>query len=185
MNNKIKELKLDLKKHNIDRSIIESKIQDECDKIFNDSFKLAKVIDNAQSASEFQYNEHGEIESWFRFHELTEYSEFKIEFENWLQDNHCMGVDWVNDCLLYRQGESLIIHDDSRYKRDNGVWLNQKCVIEESEYRDESGEVDENKRNYLIEKYMEKTGYFPGVFRVDQHGNVFHVNTVNELKGTK
>jgi hypothetical protein len=33
------------------------------------------------------------------------------------------------------------------------------------------------KRNRLIKAHMEKTGCFPGVFRADDHGNVFPVNT--------
>ena len=59
----------------------------------------------------------------------------------------------------------------------NGVWLNSKCIIEESSYTDDDGEVNETKRNALIEAYMDKSGFFPGVFRTDSHGNVFAIKT--------
>jgi hypothetical protein len=75
------------------------------------------------------------------------------------------------------QGECLIIQDDTRH--DNGVWLSGKCIIDEVDYTDHTitGKVDTRKRNELIESWMEKNGYFPGVFRCDCYGNVYHVNT--------
>ncbi len=91
-----------------------------------------------------------------------------------MREYHFVDTDWKNDTLSMSQGESIIIQDDTR--RDNGVWLNGKRVIDESEYKVD-GEVDETNRNRLIEAYMTETGFFPGVFRCDSHGNIFLVNT--------
>lgn len=177
MNTKIETLLAELNDNCRNADAIKAKLQKEYDKVFDDSKALAKAIANAENASMYQIGEDGEVESWFRFSGLSDFHECREYFETWLLESHCMMVDWDNDCFLYSQGESLIIQDDARNRRDNGVWLSGKQIIEESEYRDDDGEVDESKRNELIEAWMEKNGYFPGVFRVDNYGNVSHVNT--------
>lgn len=177
MNTKIETLLAELNDNCRNADAIKAKLQKEYDKVFDDSKTLAKAIANAESASEYQLDEYGEVESWFRFAGLSDFQECREYFETWLMESHYMRVDWDNDCFLYSQGESLIIQDDSRNRSDNGVWLGHKQLIAESDYRDEDGEVDEAKRNALIEAWMEKNGYFPGVFRVDSYGNVSPVNT--------
>jgi len=163
---------------------IKLKLQKEYNKYFDSNQELQKVLANAESATEYQLDEMGEIESWFRANILEDFSDCREYFENYLSETNCMRVDWVNSCLLNSQGDSLIIQDDCRHRRDNGVWFGHKQVISQSDYWSEeeylnntSGEIDTEKRNQLIEQYMEKTGYFLGVFRVDRNGNVFLVNT--------
>jgi len=182
VNSKIKNLLLELESTRTSRESIESKLQLEYDAVFNDSKTLAKAISNAENASEYGTDENGEIYSWYRFAGLSDYADCRTYFENWLSETHCMGVDWDNDCLTLNQGESFIIQDDSDRSRDNGIYLNSKCIINESEYRDESGDVDEIKRNKLIEKHMTDSGFFPGVFRVTRYGDVFSVNTQKGVK---
>ena len=177
MNKKIENLLAELSSNTKHATSIKAKLQAEYSAMFDDSKALQKAIANAEQASEYQMGEDGEIESWFRFGGLSDFQECREYFETWLQETHGMRVDWDNDCLLNFQGEALIIQDDSRNRRDNGVWLSGKLVISESDYLDESNEVDEAKRNGLIEAWMESNGYFPGVFRVDYYGNVFFVNT--------
>ncbi len=182
MNKRIEALTESLKalesEHSAKSERLRESLQSAWDEVFNDSGKLRKAIENAEQANEYQFNAYGEIESWYRFADLSDFAECREYFEAWLGETHCMTVDWNNDCLLYSQGDdNLIIQDDTRYGRDNGVWLNGECVIPESDYKTEDGEVDTVKRNALIEAHMERTGHFPGVFRADQHGNVFHVNT--------
>lgn len=182
MNSKINGLKATLAESHGNCESIQKKIQAEYNKVFDDSKTLAKAISNAESASMYQQGYDGEIESWFRFDGLREFQECRDEFEAWLSDNYCMRVDWDNDCLLVSQGDdNLIIQDDSYRSRDNGVWQSGKRVIAESEYRNEGDDVDEEKRNALIEAHMEKTGYYPGVFRVTQHGDVFEVSTLKKV----
>jgi hypothetical protein len=177
MNQRIEELEGMIAACAAEESGIKAMLQVEYNKVFDDSKALTKAISDAQSSSEYQTDRYGEIQSWFRFSGLSDYAHCREYFETWLYETHCMDVDWDSDCFLMNQGESLIIQDDSRHKHDNGVWLNSKQVVSESDYTDEDGNVDTEKRNRLIEEYMEQTGYFPGVFRCDQYGNVFHVNT--------
>lgn len=175
MNSKIKELQEKLNGLYNDKQSIIGKLQLEYNKVFDDSKTLEKAIANAEQASMYQFDEYGEVQSWYRFDGLKEFKDCKEYFEIWLSENHNMTVNWDNDCLLYSQGESLIIQGS--HGRDNGVWLGSKRVIDEKEYKDDNGKVDIEKRNELIEKYMEKSGYFPGVFRTDYYGNVYPVNT--------
>jgi len=97
----------------------------------------------------------------------------KQAFSDYLSE-HCIYVDWDAELLCMSEGDALTIQTDTR--RDNGVYMSHKCVIPESEYKVD-GEVCETTRNALIEDYMEKTGYYPGVFRIDYDGNVYPVNT--------
>lgn len=173
MNNKIKELQAKLLESKADIAAIDRLIQLEYNKVFDDSTKLKNAIKNAENSSEYQVNCYGEIESWWRFRDLSDYTEARDYLDNWFSD-YCIVVDWENECLLVSQGESIIIQDDTRH--DNGVWLNGKCIIKESEYKLDN-EVNEDKRNELIEIWMDKNGFFPGVFRVDSYGNVFPVQT--------
>ena len=182
MNRKIRELTEKLAEvetlRTSEAAKIKVELQDHYNKVFDDSKELEKAILNAQDASMYQCGAYGEIESWYRWSGLSDFSECREYFVEWLAENHCMRVDWGNDCLLSPQGDDcLIIQDDTRHGRDNGVWENGKCVISEDVYKEDGEDVDEEKRNSLIEAHMTRTGYFPGVFRVDQHGNVTYVNT--------
>ena len=145
-------------------------------KIFDNDKQLQKDIINAQNASEYQGGEDG-IYSWYRVKtNLKDYEQCKEYIEEYVSENSCLRIDWENQCFMNWLGDdNIIIQDDTR--RNNGVWQGQKCIIPESEYKNDDGEVNTEKRNELIEAYMEKSGYFPGVFRVDYHGNIFHVKT--------
>lgn len=180
MNNKIRELqtKLEAAESNakLTANTLRQQLQSEYDKVFDDSKELTKVISNAESASEYQLGEYGEVESWYRWHGLSDFLDCREYFETWLSSNYCMRVDWQNELLIVSHGDdNIMIQDDTR--QDNGVWQSGKLIIKEESYRDEDGEIDEDKRNALIEAHMERTGHFPGVFRVTQYGDVFFINT--------
>ena len=180
MNKKIEALREQLEQPSGDIQRIQKKMQEEYNKVFDDSKSLAKDIANAESASMYQLDESGEVESWFRFDGLDDIPEDAREFfDTWLSENHCMRVDWDNSCFLYSQGESITINDDG------DVFLGHKCVIHARDYRseDRDTDTDELERNRLIEAYMERSGYFPGVFSVDRHGNVFYVDTKPKAEG--
>ncbi len=103
----------------------------------------------------------------------------------WLID-YCCYLD--DDRIVMTYGPSIIIeregdvYDQDSHKRivTSGEYkarmLNSEagCCDDEPEY----DEVDDDiRRNALIEAYMEKNGYFPGVYRIDHHGNIFPVDT--------
>lgn len=180
MNKTIERLSKELDNFNQDYSSQRTKIKDKLqvayNKLFENDKALEKALTDFESATEYDADEHG-IYRYFRYNGLDDIPEDAREYlQNYL-DDMCITIDFENSCFMSYEGDSFIIQDDSRSKRDNGVWFNHNQVIEETEYTNEDNEVDESKRNALIEAYMEKTGYYPGVFRIDYHGNVSFVNT--------
>jgi hypothetical protein len=173
--NKIKELNNRLEDIKSNKNEIETELQLAWNEVFDDLSSIKDIVSKLESSNEYSLNGYGEINQWVSFYGIGDFKDCMSYFENYMMDNHFVNVDWENDVLSSSQGESLIIQDDT--KRDNGVWLNGKLVICGNEYKDD-GEVNETVRNELIEQYMEKTGYYPGVFRVDSHGNVFPVSTL-------
>lgn len=173
MNATIKKLHAKLQTIQGDVCEIENQLQTAYNKAFDKDKAIKSVMAELEASQDFICDQYGEISSYVHF-DLSDYQDCKEYFVNYMRDSLFVSVDFQNDCLTYGQGESMIIQDDTRH--DNGVWLSGKCVIDESEYK-QDGDVDEVKRNSLIEAYMERTGYFPGVFRCDSHGNVFLVDT--------
>lgn len=177
---RIEELNRMLAQNNVRSAQVAEKLhadlQAEWSKLFARDKTLERALTALDSASEYAMDEHGEIYRWYRWSALADIPHDAREyFEAYVQDQACATIDWDNECLQAHEGESIVIQDE--HGRDNGVWLASKCIIDESSYRDEAGEVDEAKRNALIEAHMKRSGYFPGVFRITQHGDVYFVNT--------
>jgi hypothetical protein len=155
-------------------SEIEHNLQLMYNELFDNSKVVKDMISKVQDSNDYYTDEYGEVCQWVHV-DLGDFKPSQSYFSDYMLREHFITVDFTNDTLSMSQGESIFIQNDTRH--DNGVWFNRKCIIKESDYKDEeTNEVDEAKRNELIEKYMEKTGCFPGVFRIDYHGNVFPVN---------
>ncbi len=176
MNSTIANLNVKKLKVASENAAIEMQLQAEYNKVFKDSQEIKELIAQLEQSNKYTLDEYGEIESFVRVR-LNDYTDCSQYLAEYLSDCHCIQVDFDNQVLTSSQGESITIQDDSRRKTDNGIWLNSKQIINETAYLDDDNEVDEVKRNELIEAYMERTGYFPGVFRVDYYGNVSLVNT--------
>lgn len=85
----------------------------------------------------------------------------------YLEENYFVRCDFENDCITYCIGPCLIINEDGDVlDQDSGKW-----IIKSNDYENES------KLYELIEDYMEDTGCFPSVVRMDRYGNAFYVNT--------
>lgn len=81
-------------------------------------------------------------------------------------------VDYQNDCLLMDIGPAILInHEGDVLDQDSGKW-----IISKNDYE------TEEQRNELIESYMNKSGYFPAIIKIDYHGNANYVNTQNLSK---
>jgi hypothetical protein len=93
--------------------------------------------------------------------------------QEYMRENFCVEIDFKNDVLMSCIGPCIIINDDGDILDEEA----NKWIIKKSDYRNEENELDIKLRNELIEKYMEKSGYFPSVVSVDRHGNAFFVNT--------
>lgn len=163
----MKELKLALQRCVEETDRIKGLIQEEYNKVFDKDTYVQTAIKALESGGEYTTDKYGEIQRWIRF-ETEKYKGCLDELSNYLSENHCMYLDSVNDCIQSSEGESLIINDDG------DIFLGNKVVIDSNEYETES------ERNRLIEEYMEKSGYYPGVFRHDRYGNVSLVNTKGE-----
>lgn len=182
MNSKIKALNKKLSEVAGNAADIETQLQVEWNKVFDDMTQLRKAVNALECSDDYATNEYGDIISWTRF-DTSDFKDCQNYLKEYMRDSYCVDVDFQNDALSMSHGDdNLIIQDDSRHSRDNGVWQSHKQIIAESDYKTEDGEIDETKRNELIEAYMEKTGHFPGVYRIDYHGNVFSVNTAKGRK---
>lgn len=173
MNTKINALNKKLDQLSVDSGAIQTELQNAWNEVFDDMPQLREKFVELDNSQEYGLDEYGNIISWVRFI-TSPFQDSLTYLGNWFSE-HGVYLDAENDALTQSHGDdNLIIQDDTR--RDNGVWQSRKLIISESEYRDD-GETDTTKRNALIEAHMKKTEYFPGVFRVDSHGNVFSVKT--------
>jgi hypothetical protein len=126
--------------------------------------KLAKELARLEDSNQYGSNENG-IYRWIRA-SLPEIAEREREyFENWLAATTCAYIDWENDAIYTYEGDAIVINEDG------DVFMEHKLIIRRKEYESDA------ERNKLIEAYMEKTGYFPGVFRMTQYGDIWPVNT--------
>lgn len=175
---------------------VKSGLQAAYNEVFASSPVVKAIIDKIECGNPdgYQRDASGDIEAYYKIGTLTEFSEEpRPYFEEYLADRVCAHVDWDNDAAIVWLGDdNLCIQDDSRNVRDNGVWQGHKMIIKETEYReydfvnDCTGDVDEVKRNALIEAHMERTGCYPNVFHVTQYGDVYCVDTRSpEAKAAK
>lgn len=148
---------------------IKAALQEEWNKAFDADKDLQSAITELESSNNWISGEEG-IERYVRWHDLATYADCREFLEAYLSEQ---AIYLEEEALTTSEGPSLIINDDGDvYDQDS-----RKTVVRRADYLDDEGEEDESKRNALIEAWMEKSGYFPGVFRQDRHGNVFHVNT--------
>ena len=96
----------------------------------------------------------------------------------YLSEDYNVRADFKNGVALYDIGPCIVIdaEDGDIYDQDS-----HKVIIKRDEYLRENGEgrgtEDHELRNRLIEAYMEKTGYFPSVVKMDRYGNAYYVDT--------
>jgi hypothetical protein len=177
MNKKINELNNVLQAADASIEEIRSQLQLAWNDVFKDMTALKDAEASVAQSSDFAWDAHGEIVSWIRF-DLTPFEDCKEYFANYMREYSYVEVDFKNDILTYSQGPSIVINEDSDvYDQDSG-----KFILKRKDCLDDDGAFDETKRNALIEEYMEKQGYFPGVFSSDHYGNVFSVSTITKAK---
>jgi hypothetical protein len=145
--------------------------------VFENDTELQASVDELMESNEYGINEYSEIYSWCRvdIDRYKELGDYIIEaLQEWLNESHCIYIDTENDAFTYNQGDDNITIND-----DGDIFEGNKLIIDSNEYKDvDDDDAREALRNELIENHMAKTGYFPGVFSVDRHGNVFSVSTI-------
>lgn len=154
------------------RADIEGKIQSALNIQFKDWKVLQDAIKALDTTSDYGSDEGG-IYSWVRF-ETSEVPEHTRDYLDAYLSDYGIHLDYKNDSLMSFQGECITVQDDTRF--DNGVYDSHQLIIDPSEYT-ENGDIDEDKRDYLIETYMDKTGCYPGVFHVTRNGDVYLIPT--------
>jgi len=161
----IQELKEKLEKNQNARNAIETELQAEYDKIYNDSNVVKQMIRDVEDSRDYQFGYYGDIESWVS----VDLSPFKgeIQYLSEYLSEYFVNVDEQNELLTMNLGNDNIL-----INHEGDVFQEGKLIVDCSEYG-----TSEKKMNKLIEEHMEETGYFPGVFRTDYHGNVFLHNT--------
>ena len=143
---------------------IQERIQAEYNRLFKKDKTIQDAIKALECGGEYTTDESGEIQRWVRF-ETSNYKDCLDALGEYLSENHFMYLDAKNDCIQTNEGESLVINEDG------DVFLGHKVVIDSDTYS------DTKERNRLIEEYMERSGYFPGVFEQSRNGDVWLVNT--------
>lgn len=177
MNKTIKALNKKLAATQGDASAIEAKLQTAYNEVFDKNEEIQKAIREVQTSQEYAWDNYGEICQYIRFY-ANDFKDCQEYLKNYLRENHYIEIDFQADILTYSQGFNIVINEDGDvYDQDS-----DKFFIKKNDYRNDDGELDTDKRNELIEAYMEERGYFPGVFSSDRYGNVFAVNTQAKKK---
>lgn len=178
MNNQIETIKrrlLDLTLANRDaESKMTEQLQTELNKVFDASEAVQAIAKLTEGKPDgYTTNEAGEIESWYRIHNLeairTEFGQYMHYLEVYLNELTCGYVDFKNEAFIQSEGDDNIVINE-----DGDVFQGHKVIIDSKDYESKA------QRNALIEKHMESTCYFPGVFREDHYGNLTLVSTVTK-----
>lgn len=170
MNKKIQGLLNKLNTQAIEASATEIELQEAYNEVFNAMPLLSEVVTKLEESREYTWDGE-EIARWIRF-DASDFQDCGEYFRAYMRDVHCTDVHFEHDALTMRVGPSIVIDDDGDvYDQDSG-----KFIVSKSDYTAD-GEKDYVKRNALIEAYMERTGYFPGVFESDRHGNMSKIDT--------
>lgn len=170
MNSQINALKARYDSLEVDQAQISMELQIEYDKVFAAMPFIQDAVTKLESSTDYTWSD-GDIASYLRI-DLSDFRTCREYFDTYMRDTHCVDIDWNNDCLLYNQGPCIVINDGDVLDQESNEWF-----IGKDAYKDDDGHLDLPKRNALIEAYMERTGYYPGVFETDGHGNISFVNT--------
>lgn len=166
---------------------IRGAIQAELNKKYNSWHELQEMIRKLRDFDGVSYyvEEFDNVEARCRFDVLRSIPYAERDFlEDYLAD-HDIYVDWYPPTLTVSLGsDQILIVDSAIFAVDRGVYQSGEKIIPESDYLGDGGEVDEERRNALIEAHMERTGFYPGVFLCSHHGNsLYPVSTLP--KGVK
>lgn len=148
--------------------LITADLQVEYNKLFSKHRKLQAAIKALDKSNKLELDEADEVFQWVRL-DLSQFSAESLPFlKSYLNDDLSIEIDIPHENLKYRLGPSLIINADNGDVYDQDA---DKNVLEGSDYTSKA------ERNALIETYMKRTGYYPGVYVVDREGSVKHINT--------
>jgi len=173
--NQFKEMSTELKNlqsvHSSEVQTIEERALELMAKKLDKNKKLKSAIKKLESSKDLCSTEDEYFSCWIRFN-ASDYIDTDSElekrtFDRYLAENYFANIDCNNDALMMSIGPCILINDEGDVlDQDSGKW-----VIQNTDYETES------ERNKLIEKYMEKHGYFPSVISCDRYDNAYYMNT--------
>lgn len=114
----------------------------------------------------FQWTNCGEIEEWAIVPGVDEIDEELREAFREHASQLGFNVDFEQGILL-----NLLSNEEITVNEDGDVFEGSKLIIHRDNYDNEM------ERNAQIETHMARTGYFPGVFLTDRHGNITPIDT--------
>ena len=150
---------------------LEYQLRDEYRRVFGFDRELQEAIGKLNCYERVEYGcEENGYYAWIRCYVSEFDTKTDLSLVDALNDylsDHGMEFDAENDALKMNIGGRLVVVDSGDVlDSETG-----RTIIARSAYADEA------ERNALIEAWMEKNGYFPGVFSQDIHGNVFAIDT--------
>lgn len=166
MNDTIEKLEKQKERYEKLAEDVQSKIQTEFNAKFNKDKYIQELIKTIQNSDQYWTNEMGDICHGIYNIDLEKYSNNYYELGEYLSDEHFINLDFNPGSTLYENlgSEEIII------QRDGIVFIGSKLMLNDFDYN------SEQERNQLIEEYMEKSGYFPGVF-LDCNGHLTLIDT--------
>jgi len=165
LNNKLDELKSESNK-------IEAELQRSWNLVFEDLHAIRAGILALDTSNKYVFSGHGDIIAIADF-DTDAFKDCQEYFTQYMSDIHFVEVDFSNGVISTMVGPSFVINDDGDvYDQEN-----DRLFVSMDEYVGDDGVADIDKRDNMIESYMESEGFYPGVFETDRSGNVKLVNT--------
>lgn len=171
MNNKINALNQKLGGCLEVQAETEVELQTAWNEVFKDLTVIKDAVSLLEQSKEYVWDKHGEIVTWVRF-DLKPFANNRSYFASYMREEYYVEVDYDSDTLTQSVGTYIIVNDEGVYDSDS-----QKTILKPGDYRDEDGKTDIVARNALIEKYMESSGCYPGVFKSDYYSNLTLIDT--------
>ena len=142
--------------------------------------KALSKLEGTQQLTSMEYDEY--YYQWTRFDadtilpSIEEFGEtihnLALEsFREYIDNFGCYSYDEKSECIVSCIGPAIIINEDGEIlDQDSNKWIAKKNQFE-----------SEKERNDFIESYMQKTGVFPWIVRVDHYGNAYAVSLKGDL----
>lgn len=143
--------------------LIKAKLQLELDKKYAKSKPLQQLIELVNQSKEYGSDECG-IYQWVRASLVKDIPPEEQEYFEEYLGQRGLSVDFKNEAIFSYLGGCFVINTDEGgdiYDTETG-----KLIIEHNQYETRQQAVG------LLKDYMNKHGYYPGVFSMDRYGYI-------------
>lgn len=150
------------------RNALEDQLRDAWAEHFKAHVGLKEDLARLEASRDYGSDECG-IYAWVRIQ--AEYTDSERDaLDEYLCLSEGIRFDKDNDALQRYEGESIVIGEEGDVFLVDSPGCG-KVIVRAKEYE------TERERNALIEAWMERNGYFPGVFEESRYGDVRLINT--------